>query len=326
MSRYKHAIWFGVLVLIVLIPYLITNPYFLHILIMTLIWVTLATNFNIILSAGQLSLAQIAFFGIGAYTSGLLAVKAGFPFVVAMLAAALLTCGIGFLIGRITLKMRGSHFVLVTFAFGEMCRLVARNWVDLTNGPMGLRDIPFPSIRIPGVLDLEFASYQSQFYVATLIAAASVFVAFRLRHSLIGRALSALRISEPLAESVGIGHYHHVIIALLVSTFFSGLAGSFYAHYVTLVSPEVFSFAYMISLLMMVIGGGRNSVAGPVLGAFIFTLLPEFLRAFEVYRMMIFGALLTIIIIFLPQGIVPMLAQLYRRLFDRLTPTKDPSR
>ncbi len=317
MKLRKYLIFFTIVVVLALIPVIVTDAYFLHILIMSTIWIALSTNFNIILSAGQLSLAQIAFFGIGAYTSGLLTVKLGFPFLLAMPAAGLMTCLAGFLIGRITLKMRGAHFILVTFAFGEICRLVSRNWIGLTNGPMGLRNIPFPSIRIPGLIDLQFTSYQSQFYMAAILALVSIYVAYQLRYSKIGRAFSALRISEPLAESVGISHYKFVITAVLVSTFFTGLTGSFYAHYVTLVSPEIFSFAYMISLLMMVIGGGRNSIAGPVVGALIFTLLPEFLRAFEIYRMLIFGALLTIIVIFLPEGMVPQLSALYLKFFRR---------
>ena len=316
----KFIPWLAVLIGLTLIPVIVTDAYFLHILIMAAIWISLATNFNIILSAGQLSLAQIAFFGIGAYTSGLLTVKLGFPFLPAMVLAALFTCLMGFLIGRITLKMRGAHFILVTFAFGEICRLVSRNWVGLTNGPMGLRNIPFPSIRIPGLIDLQLTSYQSQFYMAIILALISIYVAYRLRYSRIGRAFNALRVSEPLAESVGISHFKFVITAVLVSTFFTGMTGSFYAHYVTLVSPEIFSFAYMISLLMMVMGGGRNSIAGPVVGALIFTLLPEFLRAFEVYRMLIFGALLTIIVIFLPEGMVPQLSSLYLKLFKRDRP------
>jgi branched-chain amino acid transport system permease protein len=299
------------------IPHVITDTYILHMLILATIWVTLATHFNVILSTGQLSLAQIAFFGIGAYTSGLLTVKLNCPFILAIIAAGVLASLVGLLIGRITLKMRGAHFILVTFAFSEICRLVARNWVELTNGPMGLRGIPFPNIRIPGVLEVEFMSYTSQYYMALGLALVSVYVAYRLRYSLFGRASNALRTSEALAESVGISHYKYVILAVVVSTFFTGVAGGFYAHYVTLVSPEIFSFAYMISLLMMVIGGGRNSVTGPVIGAMIFTLLPELMRAFAVYRMLIFGALLTLTVIFLPEGITPQILAIWRKITQR---------
>ncbi|PIE68059.1 MAG: hypothetical protein CSA23_00675 [Deltaproteobacteria bacterium] len=314
----------GALILIgglIAVPIVVTDVYLLHMIILSVIWITLATHFNIILSTGQLSLAQVAFFGIGAYTSGLLMVKLNWPFPLAIITAGVLTCLIGLLIGRITLKMRGSHFILVTFAFSEICRLVARNWVGLTNGPMGLRGIPFPSIEIPGLLDVTFSSYPSQYYMALILALVSIYIAYKLRYSLFGRAFNALRTSEALAESVGISHFKYVIIAVAVSTFFSGTVGGFYAHYVTLVSPEIFSFAYMISLLMMVIGGGRNSVSGPVIGAIIFTLIPEFMRTFAVYRMLIFGALLTTIVIFLPEGITPQLAKIWRRVTHRSGPT-----
>ncbi len=316
---------FGILILLgglIAIPLVISDAYVLHMIILSVIWITLATHFNVILSTGQLSLAQVAFFGIGAYTSGLLTVKLQWPFLLAILSAGVLACLIGLLICRITLKMRGAHFILVTFAFSEICRLVARNWVELTNGPMGLRDIPFPNIKIPGLLDMTFTSYASQYYMALALAVVSIYIAYKLRYSLFGRAFNALRSSEALAESVGISHYKYVIIAVAVSTFFSGVVGGFYAHYVTLVSPEIFSFAYMISLLMMVLGGGRNSVAGPVVGAIIFTLVPEFMRTFAIYRMLIFGALLTTIIIFLPEGITPQLAKIWRRLTHRHDSTR----
>ena len=304
------------------IPLVITDAYVLHMIILSVIWITLATHFNVILSTGQLSLAQVAFFGIGAYTSGLLTVKLNWPFPLAIVAAGVLACLIGLLIGRITLKMRGAHFILVTFAFSEICRLVARNWIELTNGPMGLRGIPFPSVKIPGLLDVTFTSYPSQYYMALALAIVSIYIAYKLRYSLFGRAFNALRTSEALAESVGISHFKYVIIAVAVSTFFTGAAGGFYAHYVTLVSPEIFSFAYMISLLMMVIGGGRNSVAGPVVGAIIFTLVPEFMRTFAIYRMLIFGALLTTIVIFLPEGVTPQLVSFWRKMTHRPEPSQ----
>ena len=315
MIHRREISYLGLAILVALVPLVVTDNYLLHLFIMTSIWVMLSTNFNVILSAGQLSLGQIAFFGIGAYTSGILAVKLQVPFLAAMLAGGVFSALMGLFIGRITLKMRGSHFVLVTFAFGEICRLVATNWVKLTNGPMGLRNIPPPAIEFTGTFRFDFTDFRSQCYLALVLTLATISVAYRLRYSRYGRAFTALKSAEDLAESVGISHYKFVTMAVLTSTFLTGLTGSFYAHYTALVSPEIFAFANMVNLLIMVIGGGRNSIAGPMVGALVFTLLPEFLRAFQVYRMLLFGALLTLIVIFMPQGIVPRLWALWKRVF-----------
>jgi branched-chain amino acid transport system permease protein len=191
---------------------------------------------------------------------------------------------------------------------------------------MALRNIPKPTIEIMGFADVYFASYRSFYYLVLVFALVTVYISFRLLHSRYGRAFSALRNSENLAESVGINHFRFVIVAMVVSSFLTGIAGSLYAHYVTLISPEIFSFGYMITLLIMVIGGGRYTVSGPVVGAFFFTLLPELLRMVAVYRMLIFGTLLTLVVIFMPEGIVPQAYALLRSLSGYLRPSKAANR
>jgi len=309
----------GLIMVIValILPLVVTDNYIIHLLIMTGIWIILSTSFNIILSAGQLSLGQIAFWGIGGYTSGILTAKLGVGFIPALLAAGVFSAFVGLLIGRITLKMRGSHFVLVTFAFAAICKLVATNWIQLTNGPMALRGIPAASIRIPGVVDFVFKSYCSNYYLILGFVFLTIYVAYRLRYSRYGRAFNALRSSENLAESVGISHYRFVTVAVLVSTFLTGLAGSLYAHYVQLMTPEIFAFAYMINLLIMTIGGGRNSITGPVVGAIIFSFLPEMLRFLQDFRMLVFGSLLVLIVLFIPAGIVPQVQSLFQLIIGK---------
>ena len=299
----------ALIVAIALIPLVVSDSYLLHLFCMTMIYVMFASSYNILLSTGQLSLGHNAFFGIGAYTSGILAVDLGFSFIPAMLCGGVLTCLIGLLLGRITLKMRGSHFVLVTFAFAEIVRLIARNWVDLTRGPMALRNIPVPNIGIPGLFDFQFMSFRSLCYLLLVFAAVIIYVSYRMLHSRYGRSFSALRTAEDLAESTGISHLKFVTVALVVSTFFTGITGSLYAHYMSLVSPEIIAFDYTIMLLIMVIGGGRNTVTGPIVGAVIFTLLPESLRGMNDYRMLIFGIILILVVLFMPDGIVPKIGE-----------------
>ena len=297
---------------LVAVPHVIDDYYIMHLIIMFLIWSIYSSSYNILLNAGQLSLAHNALFAVAGYCSAILMMKLNLPFVCSMLAGALLSMLFGLFIGKITVKMRGSHFVLVTFAFAEITRITANNWTSVTNGPNGIRGIPGPE-----VLGLEIMSMPGLYYLALVLTLLVVYVAWRMLYGRFGRIFIALRTSEDLAEAVGISHTRHIMIAIAVSCFLTGLGGSFYAHYVTLVSPELSKFGYMINLLIMVIAGGRYTLFGPVLGAGMFVFFTEFLRAAEQYRMLIFGVLLILIVTFMPQGIYPVLSARAKRLLKR---------
>ena len=309
MSYSKLIMLLLLVVFLAFIPLIVQDTYMMHIIIMTLIWTMVTSSYNILLSAGQLSLAHNALFAIGAYCSAILSMKLNWPFIPTMLLGGLLSALVGLGIGRITLKMRGSHFVLVTFAFAEITRLIINNWVSLTNGPMGLRGIP--AARIFGY---EFWDISASYYLALGLVIITVYICYRMFFSRYGRAFNAIRNSEDLAESVGISYLTYIMIALFVSCFITGIAGSFYAHYVNLVSPELSKFLLMINLLIMCIGGGKYTVTGPIIGALIFTFLPEYLRFLDDYRMLSFGFFLLIIVIFMPEGIYPRLLSLFNKL------------
>lgn len=306
-----------VLALLVGLPLAIDDNYFIHLAIMTLIWVMFSSSYNILLNAGQLSLSHNGFFALGAYASGILTMQAGVPFLLSMVLAGTVSVIAGIGIGRITLNMRGSHFVLVTFAFAEIIRLVANNWISLTNGPNGLRGIPAPEI-----FGYQFYDLTSLYYLALVLAAITMYASWRMLNGRFGRAFIALRTSEDLAEAVGINYTKYILIALCVSCFFTGVAGSYYAHYVTLVSPDLSKFIYMINLLIMVIAGGRYTLGGPVLGAVLFVLFSEGLRFFENYRMLIFGVLLILVIMYMPRGIYPVARDRVLALMNRIEPLR----
>ncbi len=299
------------------LPVIITDPYLVHLTIMCLIWTMFSSSYNILLNAGQLSLSHNGFFALGAYTSALAAMRLGFPFLVSMLCAGLISVAAGLLIGRITIKMRGSHFVLVTFAFAEIIRLTANNWVSVTNGPNGLRGIP-----VPEIFGYEFYELPALYYLALVLTLITLYVSWRMLTGRFGRSFIALRTSEDLAEAVGINYSRYIFIALAVSCFFTGVAGSFYAHYVTLVSPDLSKFIYMINLLIMVIVGGRYTLGGPVLGAILFVVFSEALRFFEMYRMLLFGVLIILVVTFMPAGIYPVVVKKFSQLFARLYPAE----
>jgi branched-chain amino acid transport system permease protein len=202
------------------------------------------------------------------------------------------------------LKLRGAYFVLVTISFAGVISLVSVNWIELTNGPLGLPGVPAPELG-PWSLRTKTAYY----YLVLAAVGLSYLVCRRLVLSRVGRALVALRENEPLAESVGVDVTHYLVLATVVSAAMAGLGGSLYAHYTRFVSPEVFLFTYTVTMVIMVVAGGKGTLAGPLVGAVLFTVLPEALRAAASWQwqMLAYGVLLVLLVFFLPRGIVPRL-------------------
>jgi branched-chain amino acid transport system permease protein len=292
------------------LPLWLASPYHQHVVIMAGIFTILALSLNLLLGyTGQLSLGHAAFFGIGAYTSALLALKLDWSFWLGLPAAALASGLAGFAIGRLALKLRGAYFVLVTISFAGVISLVSVNWMELTNGPLGLPGVPAP--ELPG---LSFRAKHAYYYLVLIAAGGSYLVCHRLVHSRLGRAFLALRENEPLAESVGVDPTRTLVLAAVVSAALAGVAGSLYAHYTRFVSPEVFLFSYTVTMVIMVVAGGKGTLAGPVVGAVLFTVLPEALREAVSWQwqMLAYGVLLVLLVFFLPRGIVPAL-QAWRR-------------
>lgn len=300
----------GPLVLLALatVPLWLANPYHVHILIQAGIFSVLALSLNLLLGyAGQLSLGHAAFFGIGAYATAVLTVKAEWSPWAGLLAAVVLPGLAGWMIGRIALRIRGAYFVLLTISFAGVVSLVSQNWMDLTNGPLGIPDIPALALVLPGLGEVSLRTKGAFFYVVLVAAAGAYLVCARLVCSRVGRAMVALRENETLAESVGIDATHYLVLATVISAAMAGLGGWLYAHYTRFVSPEVFLFVYTVTMVIMVVAGGKGTLAGPIVGALIFTALPEVLREVTSWQwqMLLYGAVLILTLFFLPRGIVP---------------------
>ncbi len=292
-------------------PLWVWNPYHLHTLIMAGIFAVLALSLNLLLGyTGQLSLGHAAFFGIGAYATALLSVKLDWSPWVGMLAATVLPGLAGWGIGRLALKLRGAYFVLLTISFAGVISLVSVNWMDLTNGPLGIPGVPALAVALPGLPELSFRGKGAFYYLVLGAVVAAYVLCRRLIASRVGRALVALRENEALAESVGIDGTFYLVLAAAISAAMAGAAGGLYAHYTRFVSPEVFLFTYTVTMVIMVVAGGKGTLAGPVLGAVIFTVLPEALRALASWQwqMLLYGLLLIAALFFMPRGIVPALA------------------
>jgi branched-chain amino acid transport system permease protein len=287
------------------LPLWLPNPYHLHVVIMAGIFTILALSLNLLLGyTGQLSLGHAGFFGIGAYTSALLTLSWDWPFWLGLPSAALTAGLAGLGIGRIALKLRGAYFVLVTISFAGVVSLVSINWMELTNGPLGLPGVPAPELPW-----LSFRTKSAYYYLVLLAAAGAYLVCQRVVRSRLGRAFLALRENEALAESVGVDPTRTLVAAAVISAAMAGVAGSLYAHYTRFVSPEVFLFSYTVTMVIMVVAGGKGTLAGPVVGAVLFTVLPEALREAMAWQwqMLAYGVALVLLVFFLPRGIVPTL-------------------
>jgi branched-chain amino acid transport system permease protein len=299
------------------LPFWLDNPYLLHVVIVAGIFIVAAMSLNLLLGfAGQLSLGHVAFFGVGAYASAL--VSLGFkltvpfemavearPVWLAMLMGMVVAGLCGWFIGRIAFKVRGAYFVIVSISFAEVMRLVAVNWLELTQGPMALTNIPPLALG-----NLVFFKKPENYWLVLGVAVVSYILIRRLVHSRAGRAMVALAENEPLATSVGIDVTRYLVLATVVSAAMAGAAGALYAHYVRIVDPDVFLFIYTVTMVIMVLTGGKGTLAGPVVGGLIFGLLPEGLRALAIApetQWIVYGVLMVLVVYFLPQGIVPAL-------------------
>lgn len=303
------------------VPLWLHDPYLLNAFITTGIFIIAAMSLNLLLGyTGQLSLGHVAFFGIGAYTSAL--VSLGFDveliggvrvvhepwppaagFVIAVAVSAL--CG--YMLGKLSFKVRGAYFVMVSISFAEVARLVALNWVELTQGPQALTAIPPMTLGLPGLGFMDFYSKASYYWLVLGVLAVSYGVIARLVHSRSGRAMVALKENEPLAMSLGIDVTRYLVIAAVFSAGIAGAAGSLYAHYLKIIDPDVFAFLSTVTMVIMVVTGGKGTLAGPVVGGLVFGFVPVAARSFAApeVQWILYGAVMVVIVFVLPRGIVP---------------------
>jgi branched-chain amino acid transport system permease protein len=293
-----------------LFPILFKDPYFLHMAILIGIYGLLSISLNLLLGyTGQLSLGHAAFFGVGAYLSSLTCLNLGIPL---WGGVAVALCGsglLGFFVARLAFKLRGAYFVIMTIGIAEVLKLVALNWVDLTKGPMGLTDIAAPEIHL-GFMTIDFSQKMPYFYLVLFFVVLAFILQNRLVNSTFGRSFIAIRENEDLAESIGIDAFKYLVIVVIVSSSIAGVAGSLYAHYVSFIDPGVFAFFISVNAVMMAIGGGQGTQAGPLLGAILFTLIPEWLRIFGDARMAVYALMVIFIVIFMPKGMLFYVVQM----------------
>jgi branched-chain amino acid transport system permease protein len=261
---------------------------------------------------GDLSLGHAAFVGIGAYVTAILSTRYGVPTWIGLLAAIPVSALFGAVFGYLSLRVVGPQFTILTLAFGSILYTVANYWIDVTRGPFGISGIPH--LRIAG---FTFDTAVSNFYLVLAVLIVVSYACWALMNSRTGRAFSAVRENLPLAESVGIDARRTRIFGFTIAAVIAGIGGALYGFYIQLVTPELMSVSYVVTLLIMVIVGGRGRILGAIVGALIFVLLIESLRAVGEARMVIFALLLMGAVAIAPGGLVTILPRLLERFRSR---------
>lgn len=305
----KFAIQFTLAIAVLAaLPFLVRAPFLTHIGVMMGLYVTLALSMNLMLRIGQISFAHGAFMGLGAYGSALLMMRLDLPFVVAFLGSALAVTVLAWLVGQVFLGIRGVYFVLLTFAFGEIIVLTFIEWVGLFGGSNGLAGVPRPSL-----LGYKVQS-RDGFYLMALALAASAYASVRaLYRSELGAVITSLDENEPLTRSLGIDSRQYRLLTFCFSAFLAGLAGALYGHYLTLVTPEDYGFWVPVNLVVINVIGGVAHPIGSILGALLVVPLPELLRDAKQYQVLLYGILLIVFLLFMPDGIYGLVQKLRRR-------------
>jgi branched-chain amino acid transport system permease protein len=291
----------AVVALAALIAPALSDQYLLHVGIMVLFYLVLAMSLNLVVGyVGEFSLGHTAFLGMGAYTAALASTHLGWPMWLTIPVAGIVAGITGLIVGGITLRLQGPFFVIVTLSFAEVLRLVAANWIGLTNGPMGIAGIAQPALLADAS---SLAGKRFYYYVALLLVAVTLYLSYRFVYSNAGRAAVAVRENRYVAQSIGIRPLSCALLALGLGATLTGMAGGFYAHYISFVGPEVFGFSFMVSMIIIVLVGGKGTLLGPVLGALLVTILEEYLREVKELRLSLFGLAVMLVVLFMPRGI-----------------------
>ncbi len=302
----------GAVLLLFLLPHLLA-PYWLFIANLALIYAVAAVGLNIILGfSGQFSLAHAAFYALGAYTTALLTIRLGAPFWVSLPCGALIATVIGALVAVPALRLGGLFLAMATLAFNQTVEWILLQWVGLTGGPDGL-PVPRPELGA-----FVFSSDVSLYYLALVIAGALILAASRISESRIGRTLIAIRDSPVAARSLGVDVERYRIVAFVLSAFYAGVAGGLYANVVLFLFPAMSGLLQLTLFLLMVIVGGLGSVVGSVWGAVVLTGVSEVLRSFKALQEVVYGVVLVLFVVFMPDGIGRELRAAIPRLRTRV--------
>jgi branched-chain amino acid transport system permease protein len=296
-------------------PLVAGEGYVTHLVILMLISSILATSLNVLMGfSGLVSMAHAAFFGIGGYASAILTARHGVSFWLALPLAMLATAVIALGIGLPSFRTRGIYYIIVTIAFQLIASEVFDNWSSMTGGGLGLKGIPRPAGAI-------FSTRTGYYYLTLVIALGAHLLIVRVLRSPFGRALSAVRDNETKALMMGVSPLGYKLFAFVFASALAGVAGTLYVHYLEFAHPDFFNFAISVDLFLTVMLGGAGTMYGPLFGVFVLEVIREVLHEFVALRLLLFGLLLIVLILFLPEGVLLPLVRLFRRRAPRTRAT-----
>jgi branched-chain amino acid transport system permease protein len=306
MQIHRPAFFVAAAVLIAVLPLVFTDSYWRTNLIVCALNVLLAIGLDFVLGyTGQLNLGQSAFYGIGAYASTLLITQAGLPFWAAFACGVVIAGAAGVVLSLFAVRLRGHYLAIASLGFAVITYEILVNWISLTQGPLGIYGIaPPPPWTIPGLGTVDFGNAANLFYLVGGFALIIYVILDQLVRSPIGETLAAIREDEISAASLGIDTKRWKVLAFAISSAVAGAAGCFYAGFVGTLVPDAFNVTESISILAMVMVGGMGTLIGPAIGAVLLTVLPELLRGFGDLRLIVYGAAITLVVLFVPGGIV----------------------
>ena len=292
----QASILFGAAIAVIGI---VRNPYYVGIIVFLGINLIITSGLSLLMGyAGQISLGQAAFYGLGAYATGILTTRFGLPVILSLPASILFTAGVAFLVGKPTLRLRGHYLAMATLGLGEIVHIIFTELIPLTGGPSGFGNIPL--ITLFGMeldSDIKYAVFVWAIFAFVL------YLCLNIIHSRIGRALKSIHKEEQTASSLGVNTARLKLSIFVLSAGFASLAGFLYAHYITFLSPGSFSLNFSVLLVTMVAIGGMENIWGAVIGTTVLTVLPEYLRFFKDFDILIYGFILITIMILRPEGL-----------------------
>lgn len=290
---------------------MLNNPYYLNIVITFGIFSIFAISLNFIVGyIGEISFGHAAFFGLGAYFTSLISQNFGTSYWLSIVLALLLTGFVGMCVGFLSLRLQGVHFAIITLAFAEVFRLIILNMTEVTRGAMGL-SVPSPTLPFT---QISLTTPVVFYYFVFILLIGVLFLLKAILKTPFGRGIIAIREGNMLASSIGINVAKYKIIAFTISVLIAALAGALYAPFIGIITPDLLSVHYTTEALLMVIVGGKGFLLGPLFGAFIFTVIPEFLWMTPEVQLLVFGVILVLAIKFMPRGISYVIKQISMKM------------
>jgi branched-chain amino acid transport system permease protein len=313
--RKKHLALIVLGIIFLVFPWIVHSHYYQHLIIIALMWVVIGSSWNLLAGyTGQVSFGHAMFFGTGAYTAGILVIKLGMSAWWGMMFGGIVSMVIGLFVGWVCFRLRGPYFALATLAGGEIFRLIATNWESLTDGMVGILIIQ------------TFKSKISYYYIALVLAVFCIYFIHLVMKSKWGYYFVSIREDQDAAESLGINTALYKNVSLLISSFFTGMAGAFYMNYMAFIDPEVVYSLHYISIMAILVGivGGVATIMGPAVGAFVMVGVQETFRSaffglapkwVSQGHALVFGLLVVFVIMFLANGIVGDWSKIKRNVF-----------